>query len=60
MKSLIKKSDVIISLELSKKEAFWLKELVQNPTNDLDEPEENAEMRKVFFEALPTFAELID
>jgi hypothetical protein len=44
-----------ILLTISPKEAFFLKALLQNPHSDTDEAEEEAQMRRHIFEALPSF-----
>jgi len=53
MKTLIKK-EVEITLVLNKKEAVWLRGMVQNPIgcDYEDEPERDSKMREVFWEAL--------
>ncbi len=45
------RADVVVHLELTTKEAMWLKEVTQNPIGP-DEDHFSAEMRKKFWEAL--------
>jgi hypothetical protein len=45
-----------VVLVMTLEEAQFLKSLVQNPNCPLDEePEDNREMRKMFWDALPTW-----
>ena len=47
------KIDMTITLELTKKEAHWLKGLVQNPIGDREtENPDHTKMRLLFFTAL--------
>ncbi len=47
--------EVKISLTLSRKEAYWLKALMQNPLtmHPDEEPLQDREMRTMFWNALP-------
>ena len=47
----------VITLELTVEEARWLRGVVQNPIgiDPLDEPAEDKEMRRVFWDALDDF-----
>jgi len=44
--------EIIITLELNCFEACWLKSTLQNPLNFEDETPEDADMRRMFFDAI--------
>lgn len=47
---------VVVTLELTAQEAFWLKQLVQNPI--IPESQDDANMRELFFNSIPPFEQL--
>ena len=54
---------VVVNLELTKEEAYWLKGLMQNPvcgSHPSEEDHQNHKVRSAIWNALPSFDQLVD